>query len=199
MPDASRLAHFREGETKPKAWEPPTRFMPGRVLCIDQSLSATGWVLVNSMGDRLHVHTAGSIVTKPENYPNGYEGTLQRALYVARRLDQVVKDAHGVDAVVHETPPLAVGRMSRPEASLLASLGVRMAADKYGRRVVMVQNQHSKKVLLDVSRDVTKREWHGALNRYTIEGRELVTNEGQRDALCLALTHFIDELEHRRG
>ncbi len=84
--------------------------------------------------------------------------------------------------------------MVRPESSLLAALGCRLALAPqglYDMRWEMVQNQHSKTVLTG-KRDATKKEWHAALGYYPIAGIELASNEGQRDAACLALTYLID-------
>ena len=194
-PSVKGLARFREGETRPRQslWEPPSRFADDTVLVFDQSLSATGWVVLEGDQNVLTVLTAGSIRLRAADFPGGHEGTLLKAMAVADQVDSVVdRLARVVSHVVHEEPPLAVGRMTRPESSLLAALCVRLAAERARLRVSTVQNQHSKKVLTGASREVTKKQWHAGLDRLTIVGRDKATNEGERDALCLGVTYLAD-------
>jgi len=166
------------------------------VLCFDQSLAALGWVWLQSTAQGLRVLALGSITTNPKDWPTGHEGTLQRAVHVATEIRQVVQGALGpetllgnLDAIAHETPPVA-SHMSRPESSLLAALGVRLLAETFALPVVMIANQHSKSVLTGHP-NTDKKGWHLALSGYDIAG-PVPKNEGQRDAACLAVTYFLD-------
>jgi len=193
----SRLGQFRiDGESKParQPWTPPEigAFADGvLVLAVDQSLSALGWVLMRRWEDRFLVIDKGSVRTKPEDYPQGHEGTLQRGVQVYYDFDRQVgaMEAYGVPVLVHETPPVG-GRMSRPESSLVSATAIRLWAWHRKWPVTMVANQHSKKVLVN-NANATKTEWHQALKRYWFDGT-MPTNEGERDALCLALTYLYD-------
>jgi len=196
MKEFGTLARFREGETKkaPAAFVPPTKFAQGTILVFDQSVSATGWVVLASAKD-LRVLAAGSFLLPAVDYPSGHEGTLRRGVVITQQAEEVLTRYHffGISRVIHEAPPVG-GRMARPESSLVAALAVRVAAERFGLPVSCVQNQHSKKVLTG-SATVDKKDWHRALGRYSIDGKHKVTNEGQRDALCLGLTFLIDEEE----
>lgn len=195
MKDLTDLSRFRLGATPTPPWATPVFFASGHVLAFDQSLSATGWVRLWSSPDSgLRVLAAGSVLLHAKDFPAGSEGSLRKAVDLHGRMAGVCKDWLWPETVlVHEAPP-AGGAMSRPESSLMAALSLRLAA---GREPVVVQNQHSKKVLVN-NANATKKQWHTALDAISIEGRNLVRNEGERDALCLALTYLYDEMLRRR-
>ena len=169
-------------------------FQHGSVIAFDQSITATGWVRLDSGADGVIVRAVGSIKCGPEGYPKGHEGTLLRAEYVGQQMAAILRRLP-VQTVVHEQPPVATSKMARPESSLLSALALRIEARRQGHSVVVVSNQHSKMVLLGKGQgNATKAQWHTALDRlpWTHEGAT-PTNEGQRDALCLALTYLIDK------
>lgn len=198
----SDLSRFRI-DTKPKPTPPPIRpgLADGYVMAIDQSLSATGWVVLQVENGAAYVASANSLFLPLEPkgglpaLPKGHEGNLRRAVAIHQHLTQAMalwkKEREGL-VVVHEHPPLG-GRMMRPESSLLAAGAVRIAAAEHGLPVVMVDNQHSK-ALLAGARNVTKSEWHKGLILFAIQGVH-ASNEGQRDALCLGITHCIDKAQ----
>lgn len=183
------LSDFRVGAepAKPK----PTGLPPiahGLVLAFDQSVGATGWAVMRSGQSGVLVDAVGSIRTDPNDYPLGHEGTLQRAVYVHDEMAKVFAST-SAEHCVHETPPVG-GKMARPESSLLGGLAVRILANRFGLALVMVQNQHSKSVICG-NGNATKPQWHAGLTKFDLQGVK-PTNEGQRDAVCLALTFFID-------
>lgn len=177
----------------PKTDSPDLVFNDGTVLSIDQSVTATGWVLLRHDEDGLHCQAKGSVLLPADGYPKGHEGMLLRADVLAEQLDVVMRGIP-VTPVVHELPPRTTGaRMSRPESSLMGAVVVRTLARDHGHPVTMVDNRHSKKVLVGNS-NVDKPGWHKVLERITWDG-ERPTNEGQRDAFCLGLTYLIENKE----
>lgn len=191
--------------SKKRVWEPPTveDFARGSVLAVDQSLAALGWVWLVHYINGLEVLDKGSVRTKPEDFPKSHEGTLQRALVVHQQWgDQVytAMDRYPVwgdnTVFVHETPPVG-SRMARPESSLLSALAVRLALQGLDLpAAIMVSNQHSKAVLVG-NANAEKKTWHTALDRYSFAGA-MPSNEGERDALCLALTYLWDVEREQR-
>lgn len=204
MSDA-RLAQFRADATPAKptkasraAWVAPTiaDLANGSVMAFDQSLSALGWIFLNHEGDTLEVLAKGSVRTEPADFPTSHQGTLERGLAVYDALGEQWEAfeprfpgwpwAH----FVHEYPPVG-GRMARPESSLVSAMVVRIFISRdIGMPMTMVSNQHSKSVLVN-NGNATKREWHRGLEGFPLTGA-LPTNEGERDALCLGLTHLLD-------
>lgn len=200
----SDLSKFRVGaeptSKKPrKVWQPPTigDLAQGLVLAVDQSLGALGWVWLLNDDGGLSVLAKGTVRIKPDDFPVGHEGTLLRGLEVYRQFGEQMSDARTPvlpwqqTVFVHETPPVG-GRMARPESSLVSAMAVRIyVANEIGRPMTMVANQHSKSVLVG-NANATKKVWHTGLGYFTIGGT-MPTNEGERDALCLAVTYFYDQ------
>lgn len=174
------------------AFEGGVTYQDGEVLAFDQSITATGWVHVSCRRGEAEVVKVGSIKCPPDGYPKGHEGTLLRAEYVGTQMAAILRSVAAL-TVVHEMPPVATTKMSRPESSLLTALALRIEARRQGHDVVVVSNQHSKKLLVG-NGNATKPQWHKALDRlpWTHTGYR-PTNEGQRDAMCLALTYLIEK------
>lgn len=187
------LERFAVGPLVPEedvAFEGPPTFQTGEVVAFDQSIANTGWIHLRSDAQGLQVLACGSLAVPPEGYPKGHAGTLLRADHLAWLADGILRRLP-VTNVVHETPPIATGRMSRPESSLVSAAVIRQVAQRHGHPVTMVSNQHSKKVLVG-NGNATKHQWHEVLQRVTLLGSK-PTNEGQRDAACLALTYLIEK------
>lgn len=190
------LTRFRLGDAPEPQFEPPPAreivFQHGEVVAFDQSIANTGWVHLVSGQQGVHVRECGSLAVPPDGFPKGHEGTLLRADTLGLMVDDVLRRLP-VTTVVHETPPIATGRMARPESSLVSAAIIRQIARRHGHEVVMVSNQHSKKVLVD-NGNATKPEWHRALERLPWHHTgSRPTNEGQRDAMCLGLTWLIEK------
>lgn len=189
------LSDFRIGGPAPVtedevAFEGPLTFKDGEVFVFDQSIAATGWVHLAHGPGGLDVIACGSLPIPPDGYPKGHAGTLLRADRLGLEVDGLLRRVP-VTTVVHETPPVATGRMSRPESSLVSATVIRQVAQRHGHPVMMVSNQHSKKVLVR-NGNATKPQWHKALDRLTWTGPK-PTNEGQRDAMCLGLTYLLEK------
>lgn len=191
----SSLSQFRADDAPTPAApteREPLVFQHGEVIAFDQSIANTGWVYLMSGREGVEVRDCGSLAVPPDGFPKGHEGTLLRADVLASFADAVLRRLP-VTTVVHETPPVATGKMARPESSLVSAAVIRQVALRQGHPVVMVSNQHSKKV---IARDgnADKKKWHAAMERlpWHHHGKR-PTNEGQRDAMCLALTYLIDK------
>jgi hypothetical protein len=166
----------------------------GTVVCFDQSIANTGWVYVTSGPEGVLLRDCGSIPILPEGYPRGHEGTLMRGDVLGSKIERILNTIPGDVHVLHETPPIATGKMSRPESSLVAAAVIRQVARRLGLPVSMVANQHSKKVLVG-NGNADKKQWHKALDRlpWSSHVGAKPTNEGQRDAFCLALTYLLEK------
>lgn len=170
----------RGGKAK-KAWsQAPYSPLPRTVLAFDQSLSATGWAVLTETGPV----RAGVIRTDPQK---GNEGTLSRAVEIAREAEWLMRQYHGAGAtIVHEAPPATYRGMHRGEASLVAATAIRIAADRGSRRLVMISAQ------------AAKRRMTGDANAPKARVKEAVTemfgdlglkpwNEHVRDAVILGV------------
>jgi hypothetical protein len=210
------LEAFRQGKKSKPAkalWEPPIssdfRLPPFPqvrwVIGVDQSLAACGAVLIGGTRrvDSLpafRVMQAWKIATEAPEHVKGFEASLRRAGELNTRFRGFLTaswlDVTGPLELVHETPPpTGVGRMRSPEASLLAALAIRIAADVASdlRLGDMVPAQ-SHKLFICGNRNATKAEHHAALKKVAadlgVENFDLVTNEATRDAASIALLHF---------
>lgn len=192
------LSDFRISGTAPVltdevAFEGEPVFQHGSVIAFDQSIANTGWVYLVSDHKGVTVIGCGSLAVPPAGYPKGHEGTLLRADHLGFLVDDVFRSRMAPEMVVHETPPIATGKMSRPESSLVAAAVIRQVAQRHDYKISMVSNQHSKKVLVG-NGNADKKQWHKALDRlpWSHLGQK-PTNEGQRDALCLGLTYLLEK------
>lgn len=192
------LVQFRVDGTPVESKEVPLDvqggliFQVGEVMAFDQSIANTGWVhLTYDRREGLVVRSCGSLALPPDGYPKGHEGTLLRADDLGDLVESLLKVP--VTTVVHETPPVMIGKMARPESSLVSAAVIRQVARRQGHQIVMVSNQHSKKILTG-NGNADKKMWHQAIERFDWSHRgQWPTNEGQRDAMCLALTFLIEK------
>jgi Holliday junction resolvasome RuvABC endonuclease subunit len=182
-------------------WMPltPIDLRSGTVLALDQSLGAAGFVLVTSTPSFFTVHLAGTLATD-ETTVRGHEQSLLRGVEIYQSMTRLVTMAcEWSDRVVflHETPPVG-GTMARPESSLLSALAFRIALSQRNLVPMMVGAQSAKRLICG-NANATKREAHAKLAEYApwINGYDLVTNEGRRDALMLALYHLANRDEHQ--
>lgn len=173
-------------------WEPPSLddFGYGRVLAFDQSLTATGWIeLVHPPGRGMQVVDVGSI--KVPEAVKGVETDLRRGVIVYREARHLICYARIRGCCfVHESPPnmAALKGKGSPVSSLMAAQAVRCAAEEENVEIEMLGAQPAKKLVSNQSKEKTIA--HDMLKQHYlphIEGGEKVTNEGQRDALLLAL------------
>ncbi len=182
------LLHGLSADAAVKPEERGTRFRDGVVLAFDQSLNATGWVLMVFDGNRPGVIEAG-VWDGTTVEAVGPEGTLQKGTLVFQRsLDILVK--HPEAELAHESPPTG-GKMARPESSLVSANSLRNAAHMYGRPFTMVSGQAAKKMICGDS-NAKKAVAHRALKAKhgSMPNYGLLTNEHKRDAALVAMKHM---------
>jgi hypothetical protein len=154
----SDLSRFRIGEPDGS----PMRPLPvlgikekARVLSFDQSLSETGWVVLDTLGPTFAPEPptlAATGMLKAKADLRGHQKTLDRALDLYWEVTDLCK-AQRPTVVVFETPPVG-GRMSRPESSLLAAHTIRLAA--------IIENPFM--IMAMVSRQKAAKRWTGNPN-----------------------------------
>jgi Holliday junction resolvasome RuvABC endonuclease subunit len=141
-----RLDRLAGRDPRKKPWEllPWAPVRRERLLCFDQTLAKTGWVLLDT-ADRALLAT-GMLTTPPLD--TGDEGNFVRMLDLNKQMRAVMGRTlvgpYAV-AVVHEMPP--IGAYSRPESSLLAGAALRFAAESLGLPVTMINSRAAKKRL----------------------------------------------------
>jgi Holliday junction resolvasome RuvABC endonuclease subunit len=137
----SDLAQFRETRTTaPKEGGGPVRpVFPGRILAVDQSISNTGWALIERTGG---ISATGNIKTE-QGPVKGHEDTLTRGTEVFSRYLTLISSLKP-DLIVHETPPVG-GKMMRPESSLVSAAALRHAALVHQVPIRMIGAQKAKK------------------------------------------------------
>ena len=127
---------------EPKPWVRP-EFDPsfiGPVLAFDQSLSRTGWALMDCLHP--YVHDRGLLTTSPGD-ETSIEGSLVRATALEEEIDHLVwrLDAPGL-MIAHEAPAVAGWRT---DSSLLVALAIRIIARRRKLPLHMVYAQHAKR------------------------------------------------------
>jgi hypothetical protein len=181
-------------------WRPPTmteivRHEGKRIIAVDQSLSATGLVVILVSADHLSILRSDTLRGVAADECAGYEETLQRALNLGKQLATTLGMVPDIDELVHEGVPIGGGKIVRPESSLMASLALRQEAGLWGIPVKpMVQPQTHRRVVCG-NQNASKKEEHEALatlaQSLPIIGYELITNEATRDALCVGIAHLV--------
>lgn len=193
---ARRVREGDKASTKQWRMPEPDDFFHGCVMAFDQSLSATGVVvLVNDGVEGLRVLWAGTVRTKTTEGLGGHEENLERALDIRHRYTEVLNNRWIKDmSVVHEMVPVG-GPLRSPESSLLAAVALRIAAEDLGCPLEpsVAPKRHRKAICGNAN--AKKPEAHRALTNLAtllpIGGYSLVTNEATRDALAIGLTHLL--------
>lgn len=188
LPSREGLSRFRSDEDGPvvvKSFVPAPLLIPDvplDVLSFDQALANTGWVWVTHRGGGEYTLQAGMLVP-PEMNAKGNELSLRRGGWLFDQIfGMVIEGAPGV--VLHEEPPVARGRMSRPESSLLAALAVRNAV---GSKAVPVSAQTAKKRFAGDPNADKRLVRQGLLSVFPPAATLKPLNEHIIDALALAL------------
>jgi Holliday junction resolvasome RuvABC endonuclease subunit len=204
MPDRfeeamSDLSQFRIGEPDGSPMAPlpilDIRYR-GRVLAFDQSLSNTGYVVLDTRGKNLELGPPLFLATgmlKAKDDLKGHEKTLDRALDLFWEIQDVCREWRP-DAVVFETPP-AGGRMSRPESSLLAAHTLRLAAviENPFVKVVMMSRQKAAKRWTgngNADKRVVRAALEEVLKVHSIRHVDGPRNEHVYDALSIGLLYM---------
>lgn len=182
---------------------PLTRASFGRavVVAFDQTVSACGMVVVDSRGTDISIMRARKFEQSTRPGAEGYEVYFDKAeqlgWVLAEELAKLACSFPGIE-VVHEAPPVGGGKFTNPESSLMAGREVRRAARAAGLTIFPMVAPQAHKRLIVGNAQATKKDVRAALPPFLasvgVTGYNLVTNEDQRDALCIALGHL-----HRRG
>jgi hypothetical protein len=184
-------------ETKKRArvkpeWQPLNLedLKPGKYLACDQSLAATGLVMLWVTDEhKVYLQGAGRISTSQGT--SGWEMVLQSALSLEGLMAAWIRanePEYTSYWAVHEAPPVGGGRFLKPELSLVSALAFRMAVGPMVSMLPMVRRQDHAKLICG-NGNASKTEHHAALKELfpQIVGSDMVTNEATRDALSVGL------------
>lgn len=195
--DFSGLGDLAKGTTKgKKGWTPLTLddLGDGIVLGMDQSLTASGWVLLAKFGPEIEVVVTGVLSGGYDEEKSGLLTSLKRgvaleSLYRSGPLDAAIR---ANAEVAHESPPTPGRTKDSGISSLLSALAFRIACAAEGIEPLMYGAQPAK-ALVCGNANAKKAEAHAALRSIVfpwIPGSHLVTNEAKRDALMICLLHL---------
>ena len=172
------------------------KFADGRVLAFDQTLGNTGISLIEVLEGKPAVCDTWHI-KRPADGLTGFQATFSRAEYLRHRLGEILTwsiDLESLDFVVYEMPAV-MGY--RTESSLLAAYVLQTLATDLmiETPMVMVSNQHAKKVVLGNAR-IGKKEVRPLIeNLIEIPKLNHPWNEHVADATMLGLAHLHDLTE----
>jgi hypothetical protein len=186
---AQRLAaHNAQIAAKGKGWRQPSMddFAPGQIFSLDQTLTKTGLVRMEVIGQRLLVHSHFTI--KPQTDRDSFWGSYDKAEGLLERLVSELRIWPNVRGIACEMP--AVGGM-RNESSLLAGYVAHRAAKIAGKKITMVSMLHARNVLGGPTCK-TKYDLKLVLAQILPASRSRPWNEDERDALGLGLAHLYD-------
>jgi len=198
------LARIREAVNRaktakvPKTWRPPTAadFVPDtQILCFDQSLSNSGWALLNTDDGVISVQDSGTI--RPpvlETRSRGFELTLTKAVYLAREIQVVLSRLYGqYEQVVIELPSIFG---YRTESSLVAAATICIELDRGGEEPPVLVSRNSAGAVLCGDRHASKSVSSNLVATLVEErkpsGRGQWT-EHVRDAVFVGLRHLYVE------
>lgn len=182
------MIRFRSEEDGPvveRSFEPASLLIPDvplDILSFDQALANTGWVWIVHKGGGEYMLQTGMLIP-PEMNVKGNELSLRRGNWLFDQIFWMVIEG-SPDVVLHEEPPVARGRMSRPESSLLAALAIRNAA---GPKAVAVSAQKAKKRFAGDPNADKRLVRKGLLSVFPPAATLKPLNEHIIDALALAL------------
>lgn len=174
-----------------KGWSPLTLddLGYGTAMCFDQSLTATGCVMIHRSHAGLQVYSAAK-------WADNYDGqdvptSLKRGVAVFNQARQAIRYGKiaRVDAFVHESPPNPKAVKGGGTSSLMAAQALHCAAEVEGVEIEMLGAQPGKKLVCG-NANAAKTEAHAALRRDVlpwIEDAGQVSNEATRDALMVGL------------
>lgn len=179
----------------PKNWRPPTAadFVPDiQILCFDQSLSNSGWALLNTDGGEISVKDSGTI--RPpvlETKSKGFELTLTKAVCLAREIQVVLSRLYGqYEQVVIELPSIFG---YRTESSLVAAATICIELDRGGEEQPLMVSRNSAGAVLCGDRHAPKNVSSSTVVDLVEDRRP--TGRGQwtehvRDAVFVGLRHL---------
>jgi Holliday junction resolvasome RuvABC endonuclease subunit len=139
---SKKLSDFRKEEIE-LAPVVKHRFQDNFVLAFDQSMASTGWVYLDSDDEgNAHVLGTGMIITTPTGL-GSFEDTYSRMIEIEGEMQHVI-NALRPSRIVHEMPAV-FGK--RTEASLLASVVLRLVAHRSDYDISMIGAQRMKKII----------------------------------------------------
>jgi hypothetical protein len=183
-----------------KVFEPPTEqdFETGFGVCFDQTLTKTGWSVLEHRNGRLMVWNADVIVPEaPQGaYANEFERTFEKARQIEVGVRALLKSpaGQGADFIVHEMPAVQGYRL---ESSLMAALIIRQQAALWCPKVsvYMISRRSAYGTLVGGS-DLEKRDGTATVNRLVQRHNTRRWNQDVHDSVLLGLKHLYDR-EHR--
>lgn len=182
-----------KGVTDKPGWEPlkAEDLGYGSVLCFDQSLTATGCVILQ----RIYPASAPSVYSAIQ-WSTTLEGrdvptSLGRGVEVFEQARVLIRSALtlGIDAVTHESPPNPAAVRGGGHSSLLAAQALWCAAAAEQVHIEMLGAQPAKRLICGNAK-ASKPEAHKALKESVlpwIVNSQVITNEATRDALMNGL------------
>lgn len=204
-PDAEASPAARK--SKP-AWAPPTlgHFRPGMLLCFDQSLSATGFVVLSREVGRITIHESRTLRTRRPDSDESKEGPAEWLLR-AKTLRSLMYDAlypfsiapQSGWAVVNEAPPTGGNKLDRPESSLMAATVLHMVVADLGLPMLPMVGVYTHKRLTCGVHNAKKKDHHAVLNTYCpnlVHGWSKVTNPDERDSASVGLAALLRPEEY---
>jgi hypothetical protein len=196
VPSASSLPH-RSDElvSKKKEWFPLdlTELPNCRIIASDPSLTATGLVFLEIHDTEVYVLGAETVATAPTDKV-GWEDTFLRTSMLKKAIKAITDKwtfEYGETFLwaTHEAPPTNGGPLMRIEASILAGFVFEEIMEEAHVPLLSLVTPQSHKKLLCGNHIAKKPEHHAAVKAllpFIVDGK-LITNEGKRDALSIAL------------
>jgi len=179
----------------PKDWRPPVPedFTPDvQILCFDQSLSNSGWALLNTDEGKIKVVDSGTIRPPAlETKSRGFELTLTKSVFLAREIQVILSRLYGqYEQVVIELPSIFG---YRTESSLVAAATICIELDRGGEDLPVLVSRNSAGAFLCGDRHASKST-SSNLVATLVEDRK-PSGKGQwtehvRDAVFVGLRHL---------
>lgn len=181
------------------SWRPPTPadFTPDtQILCFDQSLSNSGWALLNTDEGKISVVDSGTI--RPpvlETKSKGFELTLTKSVYLAREIQLLLARLYGKYEQVAIELPSIFGY--RTESSLVAAVTISVELDRAGEAQPVLVSRNSAGAVLCGDRHAPKNTSSSLVATLVEERRP--SGRGQwtehvRDAVFVGLRHLYVEV-----
>ena len=169
-----------------------------RILCFDQTLTSTGFAVLQRRDNDISIIARDTLRSKTEK--EGFEGDFDQALQIEQQMEDKVAEWGSIARIliVHETPAVANKRTMAKGgprvgvSSRMAGQALRSVAKRYGVPVMMLNSQAAKKFVCG-NYKADKAEAHASLRNLTwLEGLDTLTNEHQRDAVLLGLLAMME-------